>query len=227
MGGAALPDWETEKQRRQQYARDRGHEGKLDNNFVNNEKPHTPLSHEREGVPWKPPAPLPQKGLQYVNNFLTAVAKSRREGRLANFENHASDGHIMPKRSGRRNGSWSDLRKPQLYGFLLHLGREWVQTHANLPEGDDGGRRFSEEERTYRLAVMQYLVSDMAAYYAALPNQPKLWECWAFHERLVLPSSQRGPSDRVREFTTVYPNPDRAVAEVGSGVRTKNKDLGA
>jgi hypothetical protein len=61
MGGAALPDWETEKQRRQQYARDRGHEGELDNNFVNNEKPHIPLSHEGEGVPWKPPAPLPQK----------------------------------------------------------------------------------------------------------------------------------------------------------------------
>jgi hypothetical protein len=46
-GGAALPDWETEKHRRQQYARDRGHEGELDNDFVNNEKPHMSRCHTR------------------------------------------------------------------------------------------------------------------------------------------------------------------------------------
>jgi hypothetical protein len=204
MGGATLPAWETEKQRRQQYAQGRGHEGKLDNDFVINEKPHTPLSHEGDGVPWRPPwTPAHPEGTAVRQNLPHRRAKSRRDGLLSNHANHTSGAHIMPKRSRRRHGSWSDLKKPQLYGFLCHLGREWVQTYANPYQGDDGGRRFSKEERNYGLAAMQYLVSDMAAHYAALPAQINLWECWAFHERLVLPPSQRGPSDRVREFTTV------------------------
>lgn len=132
----------------------------------------------------------------------------------------------MPKRLGCCRGSWSDLKKPQLYGFLCHLGREWVRASANPPKRDDGGRRFPEEERTYRLQAMQYLVSNMATHYVTLPNQPNLWECWAFHERLVLPPSQRKRSKRTREFTLVYPDPDKEVNQPGTGGRTKNKDLG-
>jgi hypothetical protein len=174
MGGADLPFWESENRRRQQFAREQRHEGELDHDFVHSEKPHLPLPHEGEGVPWKPPVPLTQKGLGYVKTFLTAIAKSRRDGLPSHHENHTTEGHIMPKRSGQRHGSWSDLKKPQLYGFLCHLGREWVRTFANLPEGDDGARRFSAEERTYRLQAMQYLVSNMAEHYATLPNQPNL-----------------------------------------------------
>jgi hypothetical protein len=74
---------------------------------------------------------------------------------------------------------------------------------------------------------MQYLVADMEAHYAILPNQPNLREIWAFHERLVLPPSQRGPNELTREFTVVYPDPDREAAAPGTGGRTKNKDLGA
>jgi hypothetical protein len=174
MGGMALPTWGSEKLQRQQYAQSCGHEGESDNNFVYNERPHIPLSHEGDKVPWKPPPTLPQKGPQYVKNFLTAVAKSRRDGLPSNHENHTPGGHIMPKQSGQRHGSWSDLKKPQLYGFLVNLGREWVRTYGNPPEGDNGGRRFSEEERTYRLQAMQYLISDMAAHYATPLNQPNL-----------------------------------------------------
>jgi hypothetical protein len=76
------------------------------------------------------------------------------------------------------------------------------------------------------LETMQYLVADMEAHYATLPNQPNLREIWAFHERLVLPPSQRGPNELTREFTVVYPDPDREAAAPGTGGRTKNKDLG-
>lgn len=174
-----------------------------------------------------PRVPLTQKGLGYVKTFLTAVDKSRRDGLPSHHENHITGTHIMPKRSGQRHGSWSDLKKPQLYGFQCHLWRELVQTFANLPEGNDGARRFSAEERTYRLQAMQYLVSNMAEHYATLPDQPKLWECWAFHERLVLPPSQRGRSEVTRKFTIVYPDPDNEVDVPGTGGRTLNKDLGA
>jgi hypothetical protein len=49
-----------------------------------------------------------------------------------------------------------------------------VDTYANLPDGVTGRRRFLEEERAYRLEAMQYLVADMEAHYATLPNQPNL-----------------------------------------------------
>jgi hypothetical protein len=42
---------------------------------------------------------------------------------------------------------------------------------------------------------MQYLVADMEAHYATLPNQPNLREIWAFHKRLVLPPSQQGSNE--------------------------------
>jgi hypothetical protein len=170
MGGEQVPDWEAEKQQRRTNARDRNHEGKLDGVLVISEKPRTPLQHEGERVPWRPTHPVPQKGLQYVRNFLTAVAKSRRDGRPSDHEDHAHGANILPKRTNRRHGSWSDLHKPQRHGFLCHLGREWVDTYANLPDGVTGRRRVSEEERAYRLEAMQYLVADMEAHYAMLAN---------------------------------------------------------
>jgi hypothetical protein len=227
MGGRQVPDWEAEKQQRRANARNRNHEGELGEAFVINEKPHTPLLHEGEGVPWKPTYPLTQKGLQYVQDFLTAVAKSIRDGKPSSHGDHTQGANIMPQRSGRRHGSWSYLKKPQRVGFLCHLGREWVDTYANLPDGVTGERRFSEEERTYRLEAMQYLVADMEAHYATLPNQPNLREIWASHERLVLPPSQRGPNELTREFTVVYPDPDWEAAAPGTEGRTKHKDLGA
>jgi hypothetical protein len=112
MGGADLPFWESEQRRRQQFAREQRHEGELDHDFVLSEKPHLPLAHKGEGVPWKPPVPLTQKGLGYVKTFLTTVAKSRRDGLPSHHENHTTGGHIMLKRSRQRHGSWSDLKKP-------------------------------------------------------------------------------------------------------------------
>lgn len=45
---------------------------------------------------------------------------------------------------------------------------------------------------------MQYVIADMEALYATLPNQPNFKEIvWAFHECLVLAPSQRGPSAQV------------------------------
>jgi hypothetical protein len=82
------------------------------------------------------------------------------------------------------------------------------------------------EEKNYRLQAMQYLVSNMMEHYAALPDQPNLWECWAFHARLTLPLSQRGRSELIREFTIVYPDPEKEVVEAGTGGCTLNKDLG-
>jgi hypothetical protein len=67
----------------------------------------------------------------------------------------------------------------------------------------------------------------MVEHYATLLDQPDLWECWAFHERLVLAPSQRSRGEGVREFTIVYPDPDREVVAHGTGGRTMNTDLGA
>jgi hypothetical protein len=64
MEGKQVPDWEAEKQQRHTNPRDRNHEGELDGAFVIREKPHTPLQHEGDRVPWRPTHPLPQKGLQ-------------------------------------------------------------------------------------------------------------------------------------------------------------------
>jgi hypothetical protein len=121
MGGKQVPDWEAEKQQRRANARNCNHEGELDGAFVIREKPPTPLQHEGDQVPWRPTHPLPQKGLQYVRNFLTAVTKSRREGRPSDHEDHAQGAN---KRTNRRHASWSDLHKAQRHGFLSHLGRE-------------------------------------------------------------------------------------------------------
>jgi hypothetical protein len=92
-----------------------------------------------------------------------------------------------------------------------------VDTYANLPDGVTGRQRFSEEERAYRLEAMQYLVADMEAHYATLPNQPSLREIWAFHQGLVLPPSQRGRCEITREFTVVYPDPELEVTAPGTG----------
>jgi hypothetical protein len=73
---------------------------------------------------------------------------------------------------------------------------------------------------------MQHVVADMEAHYARLPNQPNLQEVWAFHQRLVLPTSQRGRSEITREFTVVYPNPDLEVNAPGTGGAPGNEDLG-
>jgi hypothetical protein len=139
-------------------------------------KPPTPLQHEGDRVPWKPTHPLPQKGLQYVRNFLTAVTKSRRDGRPSDHEDHAQGAGFLPKRTNRRHGSWSDLHKGQRHGFLCHLGREWEDTFANRPDAVTGRQQFSPGERAYRLEAMQYMVANMEAHYARLPNQPNLRE---------------------------------------------------
>jgi hypothetical protein len=162
----------------------------------------------------------------YVRNFLTEVDRSRRERRGPNHESHATRLGILPKRSNRRQGSWSDLHKQQRQGFLCHLGREWVATYRNLPNEETGEPRFTEDERIYRLKAMQHLVADLGAHYARLSNQPDLWETWAFHERLVLPPSQRGRSEVTREFTVIYPNPDMEVEGPGCGEEPANEDLG-
>jgi hypothetical protein len=56
-----------------------------------------------------------------------------------------------------------------------------VDTYANLPDAMIGRQRFLAGERAYRLEAMQYMVADMEAHYARLPNQPNLQEIWAFH----------------------------------------------
>jgi hypothetical protein len=226
MGGEQVPDWEAKKQQRRTTARERNHEGELDGAFVIREKPPTPLQHEGDRVPWRPTHPLPQKGLQYVRNFLTAVTKSRRDGRPSDHEDHAQGAGFLPKRTNRRHGSWSDLHKGQRHGFLCHLGREWVDTFANRPDAVTGRQQFSPGERAYRLEAMQYMVANMEAHYARLPNQPNLREIWAFHQRLVLPPSRRGRSEITREFTVVYPNPDLEVNAPGTGGAPGNEDLG-
>jgi hypothetical protein len=228
MGVGQVPNWEAEKQQRRANARNCNDEGELDGAFVIWAKPPTPLQHEGDRVPWRPTHPLPQKGLQYVRNCLTAVTKSRREGRPSDHEDHAQGANILPKRTNRRHASRSDLHKAQRHGFPCHLGREWVDTYANLPDGVTvtGRQRFSEGERTYRLEAMQYLVADLEAHYARLPNQPNLREIWAFHQRLVPPASQRGRSKITQEFTVVYPDPDLKVNAPGTRGAPRNEDLG-
>jgi hypothetical protein len=226
MGGEQVPDWEAKKQQRHTTARERHHEGELDGAFVIREKPPTPLRHEGDRVPWRPTHPLPPKGLQYVRNFLTAVTKSRRDGQPSDHEDHAQGAGFLPKRTNRRHGSWSDLHKGQRHGFLCHLGREWVDTFANRPDAVIGRQQFSAGERAYRLDAMQYMVANMEAHYARLPNQPNLRDIWAFHQRLVLQPSQRGRSEITREFTVVYPNPDLEVNAPGTGGAPGNEDLG-
>jgi hypothetical protein len=148
MGGEQVPDWEAQKQQRRDAARAQNHEGELDGAFVIREKPPTPLEHTGDRVPWRPSQPFPQRGLQYVRQFITAVAKSRRDGRPTDYEDHAQGAGFLPKRTNRRHGSWSDLHKAQRHGFLCHLGREWVDTHANRPDDTTRTQKFSAGERT-------------------------------------------------------------------------------
>jgi hypothetical protein len=163
----------------------------------------------------------------YVRSFLTEVDRSRRAGRGPDSKSHATGAGILPKRSNRRQGSWSDLHKQQRHGFLCHLGREWVATYRNLPDQATGEPRFTEDERTYRLKAMQHLVADLGAHYARLPNQPNLSKTWEFHQRLVLPPSQRGRDDIIREFTVIHPNPDLKVEGPGCVGDPANEDQGA
>jgi hypothetical protein len=100
MGGRQVPDWEAEKQQRRANARNRNHEGEYGEACVINEKPHTPLSHEGEGVPWKPTYPLTQKGLQNVQDFLTAVAKSIRDGKPSSHGDHTQRTSCLRGRGG-------------------------------------------------------------------------------------------------------------------------------
>jgi hypothetical protein len=221
-----VPNWEAQKQQRRDAARAQNHEGELDRAFVIREKPPTPLEHTGDRVPWRPSQPFPQRGLQYVRQFVTAVAKSRRDGRPADHEDHAQGAGFLPKRTNRRHGSWSDLHKAQRHGFLCHLGREWMDTHANRPDAATGAQKFSAGERAYRLEAMQHVVADMEAHYSRLPNQPDFREIWAFHQRLVLPPSQRGRSEVTQEFTVIYPDPDLELEGPGRGGTPGNEDLG-
>jgi hypothetical protein len=216
----------AEREQRHVNARNQNHEGKLDVSLIVREKPSTPLEHTGNRIPWRPSYPLPQRGLQYVQNFLTEVDKSRREGRAPNHESHATGADILLKRSNRQQGSWSDLHKQQRQGFLCHFGREWVATYRNLPDEESGKPRSLEDERAYRLKTMQHLVADLGAHYARLPNQPDLRETWAFYKRLVLPSSQRGCSKVTREFTVIYPDPDLEVEGPVYRRAPGNEDLG-
>jgi hypothetical protein len=220
-------DWKAKREQRRVNARNQGHEGKLDVSLVIRDKPLTPLQHTDNRVPWYPSYPLPQRGAVHVRNFLTEMDRGRREGRGPDSESHATGAGILPKRSNRRQGSWSDLHKQQRRGFLCHLGQEWVATYRNLPAEETGEPRFTEDEKTYRLKAMQNLIADLGAHYARLPNQPDLHETWAFHERLVLPPSQRGRNDVIREFTVIHPNPDLEVEGPGCGGDPANEDLGA
>jgi hypothetical protein len=200
MGGEQMLDWEAEHEQRRVNARNQNHEGELDVSLEIREKPPTLLEHTGDRVPWRPSYPLPHRGAVYVRNFLTEVDRSRRKGRGPNHESHATRAGILPKRSNRRQGSWSDLHKQQRQGFLCHLGREWVATYHNLPNEETGEPRFMEDKRTYRLKAMQHLVADLGrAYYARVPNQPDLRETRTFHERLVLPPSQQGRSKVTRD----------------------------
>jgi hypothetical protein len=227
MGEKQVLDWEAEREQRRANARNQGHEGELDVSLKIREKPPMPLEHTGNRVPWRPSYPLPQRGAVYIRNFLTEVDRSRREGRGPDSESHATGAGILPKRSNRRQGSWSDLHKQQRQGFLCHLGREWVPTYRNLPNKETGKPSFTEDERSYRLKAMQNLVADLGAYYARLPNQPDFNETWEFHQRLVLPPSQRGRSEATREFTVIYPNPDLEVEGPDCGGNPANEVLGA
>jgi hypothetical protein len=226
MGGEQVLNWEAEREQRRVNARNQGHEGELDVSLQIREKPPT-LKHTGNQVPWRPSYPLPQQGGVYVRNFLTEVDRSKRAGRGLDSESHATGVGILPKRSNRRQGSWSDLHKQQRHGFLCHLGREWVATYRNLPDQATGEPRFTEDERTYRLKAMQHLVAELGAHYARLPNQPDLSETWKLHQRLVLPPSQRGRDDVIREFTVIHPNPDLEVEGPGCGGDPATEDLGA
>jgi hypothetical protein len=101
-----------------------------------------------------------------------------------------------------------------------------MATYRNFPDEETGEPRFTEDEWTYRLKVMQHLVADLGAHYVRLPNQPDLQETWAFHERLVLPPSQRGRSEVTWEFTVIYLNPDMEVEGPGCRGEPANEDLG-
>jgi hypothetical protein len=226
MGGEQVLDWEAKWEQWRVNARNQNHEGELDVSLEIRKKPPTPLEYTDDRVPWRPNYPLPQQGAVYVRNFLTEVGKSRREGRAPDHESHATRAGILPERFNRRQGSWSDLHKQQRQGFLCHLKRQLVATYRNLPDKETGEPRFTEDERTYRLKAMQHLVADLGAHYARLPNQPDLRETWAFHERLVLPPSQRGRSEVTREFTVIYPNPDIEVEGPCCGGGPANEDLG-
>jgi hypothetical protein len=225
MGGEQVPDWEAQKQQRRGAARAQNHEGELDGAFVIREKPPTPLGHTGDRVPWRPSKPFPRRGLQYVRQFITAVAKSRRDGRPADHEDHAQGAGFLPKRTNRRHGSWSDLHKAQRHGFLCHLGREWVDTHANRSDDAIGTQKFLAGERAYRLEAMQHVVADMEAHYSRLANQHDLREIWAFHQRLAQAPSQRGRSEVTREFTVIYPDPDLELKGPGCGKTPGNEDL--
>jgi hypothetical protein len=226
MGGEEVLDWEVKREQRRVNARNQGHEGKLDVSLVIRDKPPTPLQHICNRDPWHPRYSLPQQGAVYVRNFLTEVERSRREGRGPDSKSHATGAGILPKRSNRGQGSWSDLHKQQHHGSLCHLGREWMATYRNLPDEETGEPRFPDDERTYRLKAMQHLLADLEAHYARLPNQPDLHETWAFHERLVLHLSQRGRDDAIREFTMIHPKPDLEVEGPGCGEDPANEDLG-
>jgi hypothetical protein len=227
MEGEQVLDWEAEREQRRVNARNQGHEAELDVSLEISDKPPTPLQHTSDRVPWHSSYPLPQRGAVYVRNFLIEMNRSRREGRGPDSESHATGAGILPKRSNRRQGSWSDLHKQQRHGFLCHLGREWVATYRNFSNKETGEPRFTEDERIYRLKAMQHLVADLGVHYARLPNQPDLSETWEFHQRLELPPSQRGRNDVIREFTVIHPNPDLEVEGPGCGGYTANEDLGA
>lgn len=92
-----------------------------------------------------------------------------------------------------------------------------MDTYANRPDNRTGEPKFSAGNRAYRLEAMQHVVANMEVHYARLPGQSDFREIWAFHQRLVLPPSQQGPMDVVREFTVIYPNPDMELDGPGCG----------
>jgi hypothetical protein len=100
-----------------------------------------------------------------------------------------------------------------------------VTTYRNLPDQATEEPRFTEDKRTYRLKAMQHLVADLGAHYARLPNQRDLTENWDFHQRLVLPPSQRGRDNVIRDFTVIHPNPDLEVEGPGCRGDPANEDL--
>jgi hypothetical protein len=227
MGGEQVLDWEAEREQRRVNACNQGHEGKLDVSPETRDKPPTPLQHTGNRGPWHSSRSLPQRGAVYIRNFLTELDRSRRAGGGPDTKSHATEAGILPKRFNRQQGSRSDLHKQQRHGFLCHLGREWVATYRNFPNEATGVPRFTEDKRTYRLKAMQHLVADLEAHYVRLPNQSDLSKTWEFHQRLVLPPSQRGCDDVIREFTVIHPNPDLEVERPGCGGYPANKDLGA
>jgi hypothetical protein len=78
MGRKQVLDWEAKREQRRVNARSQNHEGELDVSLVIREEPPTSLEHTGDRVPWRPSYPLPQRGLQYVRNFLTEVDRNRR-----------------------------------------------------------------------------------------------------------------------------------------------------